>query len=417
MDEITLTSSLNEVMYVYLSTPVGAPELPPSDSNVLLGVPFCLIGLSGIGKTKNSRDVCNALGEQAHYVYAGVKQPEDFNGAFYPTPDGLVIECILPAARKCIDAGRGVIVLDEVNGATARTQHALLSFVDERQCGDQLLPRRVRFILCMNPVDYAAGGHVLEGAFANRMAHVPYPVPSNQDWVRWLTGTTQELPRLADTEKLICERWFDHWPQMLGLAAGFAHKMPNDVLHKQPDPGSPAAGGPWPSPRTWYMGLRALCTARCLADQFPGAGPGRIEALEYDLLCCLVGQGPAQMWQAWIAESDLPSPTDMLTKGWKPDEKRLDRTVVCLTTITEFIKTRPRSEQIVYAVNAWKILQETMNVGLGDLILVPAQTLLNQGLGRTGISKGDITPDLKKISDDVTFELSSKKLTQYTPKS
>jgi hypothetical protein len=423
-------ATIEDFLTVMLLTPIGEPDLPPSHHSVIWGVPVLLEGLSGVSKTKKVRACSKALGIDAHYVYAGPKQPEDFGGMPVLTADGVVMDCVLPAAKRCINAGGGLIVLDEINGASPRTQNALLSFVDERQIGDIMLPPKTRFVLCMNPVEYAAGGHIIEAAFANRIAHRDFSKPTNDEWGAWLRGAKKEMLPIKEAEQIVITRWFDHWPQVVGLGSGFANRVRPDILHNQPEPGSPHASKAWPSFRTWYMGLRAMCTARCLQDQFvtslgrsddkrspdetarllARAQRSKVEMIQHEILKSLVGEGPANEWQTWVAEADLPEPTEMLTQGFTPKSDRLDWTLACLTSMTEFVKTRQRADQLRYAEAAWKILMKCIKFGQADLVITHTQALLGAGLGR---GRQDIPKAVEEAADNVVFDLTEMGYEEY----
>ncbi len=164
------------------------------------------------------------------------------------------------------------------------------------------------------------------------------------------------------------------------------------------------------------MAIRAVCTARCLSDQFripglQGASPdvehqarkNHVQNLELDLLTSLVGEGPAHVWQEWVAQADLPEPIEMLTKTWEPNPKRLDWTFSCLASMTQFIKTRSRQEQLTYGKAAWKNLSLCIQAGLMDLCAEPSIALLEAKLGGRFV---DLPKDVLVACEDAMLELS-----------
>lgn len=107
--------------------------------------------------------------------------------------------------------------------------------------------------------------------------------------------------------------------------------------------------------------------------------------MEDEFVEALVGKGPAIEWLEHKSKADLPNPMVMLTKGWKPEKKRLDRTVSALISMTEFLKGRAvedRADAIQLAANAWGLLKLTMDEKLADIVVGPAQVLVRAKLGR-----------------------------------
>lgn len=371
-------ASLEQFLRVALLTPIFNPlrHKTPADPTVIWGVPVNLVGLSGIGKTSRIKDVGRSIGLPTHSVFVPTKQPEDFTGAYVPTPDGLAIECVLPAARKCIDAGFGCIHLSELSCGRPAVQAALLSVVNERQIGDHFLPPRTRFLIDMNPTEYAAGGYALEAAMANRMAHKEYPIPPLSSFRDFLLGNAEELDTLQNSEQQVVSRWSEHWAVQVGLMTALIDRHPETaVIMNQPKPDDPNSGGSWPSFRTWHYALCASATARCLGMQ----------EVEDEFVEALVGPGAATVWMEFKAKTDLPDPLHMLTHGWKPNKKRLDLTQAALVAMTEFLKARSeedRKDAVQLAAKAWGILEDTIDAGLPDLLKRAAQTLLRAKLGR-----------------------------------
>lgn len=392
---------LEEVVSILLLSPLGDPQQHPSDPLVRKGIPFIIEGLSGIGKTSRIKDSIVAAGLIPHIVFAGTKQPEDFAGAFVPTAKGLSIECVLPAARRCIENGGGAIFLDEVNGASPRTQYALLAFVDERQSGDHLLPPATRIALGMNPTEYATGGNVISGAFANRMAWLYADVPEPPKWGNWITGQREEYINIAEAEALVAQNWALEWATTVGLAVGFSQRIKKEVLHKQPLPDDPASSGPWPSPRTWYFAMRGITTARSLKNAFrvdvkpvmkdgqqdttettmriAAALKAKCAQLQRHIVDSLVGPESALIWHTWVRDADLPSPVEMLTKGWSPDTKRLDRTHACISTLTEYMRTLSRAEALANGDAYVSILENMVKENFADMIVRPMHQTMTAG--------------------------------------
>lgn len=394
-------ASLEQFLSVALLTPIFDPtrHRTPADPTVIWGVPVNLVGLSGIAKTSRIKAVGRSVGIPTHSVFVPTKQPEDFTGAYVPTPDGLVVECVLPAARKCIDAGFGCIHLSELSCGRPAVQAALLSVVNERQVGDHLLPPRTRFLIDMNPTEYAAGGYALEAAMANRMAHKEYPIPPKNQFKNFLLGQVEKLGSLQQGEQRVIKGWAQHWASQVAMMSTFIDVCNDEVIVNQPKPDDPHSGGAWPSWRTWHYALCASAAARCLG----------LQEVEDEFVETLVGEGPATVWMEHKAKSDLPNPLTMLTKGWKPDKKRLDRTIAALISMTEYLKAlneENRQTAVRLSANGWKLLRDTMDAKLSDIVIGPAQTLIRSKLGRH-----DTDAVTAAAAEQVIFDLSQAGLT------
>ena len=94
-DDGVQTTSLEQLIAVCLMT----PRHEPTDPTCIWGLPLNIVGLSGGGKSERVAAACRAIGLPLQTVFPASKQPEDFGGAPFATPDGIVIECILPQAE------------------------------------------------------------------------------------------------------------------------------------------------------------------------------------------------------------------------------------------------------------------------------------------------------------------------------
>lgn len=395
-------STLEEFLSAALLVPLGdEPDLHPlQDPTTIWGVPMNLIGLSGIGKSSRLKAIGKAVGLPVHVVFAPTKMQEDFAGVYVQTPNGVIVDCVLPAAKKCIDQGGGLIVLDEISCATNSTQKPLLSFVNDRRVGDYVLPGRTRILTAMNPTEYATGGNPISGALANRMGHRKMPPPNNSDWGRWITGMKPNVIPVEQGEAIVCREWGNHWPIVAGLASGFAERVSSTTLHNQPKPDDPASEGAWPSPRMWYWAMRSIAAVRCL---------GMSKELEQEFVEALVGEGCAVEWMEWVAEADLPHPMEMLTKGWSPNKQRLDINIAALSAMTNYVRARPtREEQVRLATPAWHLLKKTMEANLSDQVVNQAQLLL-----RSQLARHNTNTECQAISEQVIYDLTNQGHTQF----
>lgn len=388
---------LEEFLTVALST----PQSDPSDNTCIWGIPTNLVGLSGIGKTERVSAIGRSMGLKVWPVYVTTKQPEDFTGALVPTPNGIIIECILPAARRCIEDGCGIIFLDEISDARPAVQAACHSFVNERRVGDHVLPPRTRIVLAMNPPERATAGFGLSGPMANRMAHVDYPTPSWEDWVSWLQHQNKlNLDKVGDLETKVRKNYPNVWPTVVGLGAGYMKARQGEGLHKQPDPDHPDIGKAWPSPRTWNWTLRAIAAVRCL---------GAAKDLELQFAKSLLGDGTATELFAWLRDNDLGNPEEMLLNGWQPSITRADRDYACIQSMTAFATSRQSTkDKYLFATKLWHILKNVIEKGQADLIVQSGKALVENNLANEAGDQALVT-----IASEVIFELTTDGMAKY----
>lgn len=391
-------ASLEQLIAVCLMTPRHDPTKP----TCIWGLPLNIVGLSGGGKSERVAAACKALGLPLQTVFPASKQPEDFGGAPFATPDGIVIECILPQANALINApgGQGVLFFDELSTARPAVQASALGVFNDRRVGDHLLPPKARTLAAMNPPEYAAGGFVLEGPLANRMMHVRYDMPTTDEWTDWLTGHAKlHLDKVQNAELTVLQNWNQHWSKLSGMLAGFVRANPT-MLHKQPDPGDSASGGPWPSPRMWNWAGRAIATSRCM--NMP-------KELENEIVQGCVGDTVLREWIEWVAKADLPDPLDMLNKGWIPDPDRLDIVIAALTSLVTWVtKLKKGVDQTKYAAGTWDLLKPVIEMGSPDLAVRPATILIESDLANTS---RDAT--LKQAAKSIILELGREGLSQF----
>jgi len=363
---------------IALSTPIVTPGAHPSDDDTIWGLPINHIGMSGIGKSQRLKTLVKAMGlPGVHVVFASTKQPSSFEGAPVPTPDGIVVECILPAARRCIADGGGCIFFDEVNGASPRTQNALLSSINDRQFGDHIVPPATRMMCAMNPQEHSAGGFTLSAPMANRLGHIWYEPPTKDDWGRYMRGETSFVSSLKEAEGIVKLRWNTSWRETNALLQGFIKRVGVDTFVSQPEDDHPSSSGAWPSYRTWHYAMCGIATCKAL---------GYMEEHQFDMVHAFCGAAAVTAWSAWIADADLPTPEEMLKGGWSPDTGRVDKGYAALTNMTQFlddlVKEGKREKALGYAEEAWHVLGRVLDSSLADLAAEGAKSMHKSNLGR-----------------------------------
>lgn len=392
-----MTLPLEQAISVALLTPMG----DPNDPNCVWGMPLLIWGSPGIGKSARVAAASSSAGLWMEAVFSAGQHPEDFTGIPVRTEDGgLHRVCALEEVNRLVKRKRGVLFLDEISCAPPTVQAALLKVVMNRYIGDTHLPGGVRIIAAANPAEEAAGGWELEPPLANRFIHLAEAPPTVDGWGEWLlNGASLEVTDYKTGEDMVKKGWGSEWPRMKGLLCGFARRRPS-LLYSMPKEGDVARGRAWPSPRTWVYAGRIAATCGTL-------GIGLDEQM--DMVQCAVGEGPAAEWAAWVLDANLPSPESMLRNGWEPDPTRLDRTLAAYTAVSAYVTSRPDAvDKKACAIKAWGLFDQACQAGMADLVMPPAQTFVNKGLGLSGGA------ELAKAAKPVMSRLGEKGFTKLS---
>lgn len=298
------------------------------------GMPLLLWGKPGIGKS----DVIEGIALEHGLPLEVLSPGERGEGAFGVTPmpdsDGYISYPPPRWSEQFQTAENGFLFLDEINLAPPAIQAPMLGLLIKRRIGGATLPPGVRMIGAANDVADAAGGWDLAPPMANRLGHLAWEAPSEDEWTEWLMSAADEKAEVGESvasiEKRVQAAWNPEWSAARGVVAGFIRAKPA-ALHKQPPAGHPDASKAWPSHRSWESATRALASARvhgldeAAADLFAGA---------------FVGHGIVGELAEYRASADLPNPGDVLSGKVKfaPDFKRLDRTFAVVGSTTAMLK-------------------------------------------------------------------------------
>jgi hypothetical protein len=367
-----VTSVMKETAYVAIMTPMGDPNNPAC----IWGAPVCYWGLPATAKSDKIEQA--AMEANLHYatVYPGQRQPEDFSGVLVPAKEGgVTMECLIGAVRYLNTIGRGVIFLDEMNGATRATQGALLGFIQKRLVGDSPLAPGVRILAAANPPKWSTSGFTLASATANRFCHLQVKCPSKRDWINHMIGEeTQVKFDSFLNEQTIKDKWASHYSHAKALILGYMEHR-GVTLHQHPNLDAPQSGYCWASPRTWRLAMRMKATADIL---------GVNESVTQLIIEGCVGEGPAFDFFTWARNANLPRPEDVVKNGWAPNQRRLDTAFAVLTSVTQYVTSlQNREEAIISAIGAWKLYQSFIDAQMGDIIVSSAQALVHKQLSRS----------------------------------
>lgn len=359
-DQLAVADTLSALLGDSTTEPRPDTQLEALTLAVAADLPVLLWGEPGIGKTAALNRLAEALDLPLTTVIASVHEPSDFSGLPVVGDDPAVqgVPMAPPDwAVRLVQAGRGLLFLDELSTAPPAVQAALLRLVLERRVGALRLPPGVRIVAAANPRSSAADGWELSPPLANRFVHLQW-AHDHEVVVRGLGGTWPRaaLPRLD--------------PDRLPAAVDFARRAVCGLLatrptlvHRLPS-GEMRRGGAWPSPRSWDMTLRLVAFAHA-------AGSSR------DVLSLLVrgtvGDGPGLELLASVDRMELPDPETLLADPAAADlPERGDLRQAVLDGVVAAVRERPDRARWDAA---WALLVRALDTGAPDLVVVPATTL------------------------------------------
>lgn len=358
------------------------------------GLPILFWGKPGIGKSDIIEDVANGVrlplevmspGERGEGGYGCTPMPDSEGYISYPPPRW---------TEKFKDCG--FLFHDEINTAPPAIQAPLLGLLLKRRIGGAELCGRVRQMAAANDVADAAGGWDLAPPMANRLGHLPWEAPNENEWTEWLMSSSEDAPSSSESalaiEARITKAWPAAWAKASGLVAGFIRAKPAN-LHAQPASGSPEASRAWPSHRSWESATRALASAAC---------HGMSEVDGDMFAAAFVGSGCLGELITYRAVADLPDPTALLDGKitWKPDFKRLDRTFAVLGSTTSLIMSditasggHSKAKQDKRVMKRFEVFVKLLGDAASnavDLCWGPAKSLSKAGMH-------DATPETKDV--------------------
>ncbi|MCL2534048.1 MAG: MoxR family ATPase [Nocardiaceae bacterium] len=358
--ELDSAAALSAMLDTVTTEPRPDDQLEALTLAVAADLPVLLWGEPGIGKTSALTQLAETLDLPLTTVIASVHEPSDFSGlpVLGEDPATHGVPMAPPDwAVRLVQAGRGLLFLDELSTAPPAVQAALLRLVLERRIGALQLPPGVRIVAAANPPSSAADGWELSPPLANRFVHLHW-THDHEVVVRGLGGTWPRatLPRLD--------------PQKFSDAVAFARRAVCELLAARPAlvhqlPGSQTRrGGAWPSPRSWDMTVRLVA--------FATAASSSTDVLSL-LVRGSVGDGPGFELLAAIDRMDLPDPETLLADPTSADlPGRGDLRQAVLDAVVAAVRRRPEKSRWDAA---WTLLVTAVRTGPPDLVVVPATTL------------------------------------------
>ena len=358
--ELDSAAALLAMLGTVTTEPRPDDQLEALTLAVAADLPVLLWGEPGIGKTAALTQLAEAVDLPLTTVIASVHEPSDFSGlpVLGDDPATQGVPMAPPDwAVRLVEAGRGLLFLDELSTAPPAVQAALLRLVLERRIGALQLPPDVRIVAAANPPSSAADGWELSPPLANRFVHLHWTY-DHEVVVRGLGGIWPRatLPRLDPAtfsdavtfaRRAVCE--------LLTARPALVHQLPSSQTRR---------GSAWPSPRSWDMTVRLIAFATATSSS-------------KDVLSLLVrgsvGDGPGFELLAAIERMDLPDPETLLADPGSADlPDRGDLRQAVLDAVVAAVRRRPDKSRWDAA---WTLLVTAVESGPPDLVVVPATTL------------------------------------------
>jgi hypothetical protein len=324
-------------------------------------VPVLLLGEPGTGKTSMVRTLAEANDLPFRAIACSTVDPTDLGGFPVPSADtnGGVRMQPRQFAIDLADAGRGLLVLDELSTATPAVQAGMLKICSERFVGEIYLPDAVRIVAAANPADQAANGFELEPPSSNRFLHLPY-TPSVDDWLTGMTvGWDNVTDRLTATTTTTEARRLKALSKVTGFIRNrrtLAQAYPSDASK---------TGEAWPSLRTWDWLHKVLA-------YLPDDNSDRSLECRRVATIGLVGEAAGVEFLTWERTLDLPDPEKVIADPTSVDWQsiRNDRLYAILGAVTAYATEKAMSDPQSGAWNgALAVMGHAADANKGDVVM------------------------------------------------
>src|SRR5262245_35308459 len=383
------------------------------------GIPFCLVGDPGTGKSS----MVYAFAEQnridaEHCVVEipATADPTDYRGLGVPV-DGVIRRMVDEKWQALLDRGvgelvRGIAFFDEFTGAQPAVQTAVMRAILERVLGDRRFSRGVRVCAAMNPPEQVAGSDVLM-PLVHRWCTLPWRGDFDA-WCHWMTTdggddgyySGKDFVDPEQEEARVEALWPSAYGRWCGTLVAYARARGEKAVHAPPVAGTPESTQPYATYRSMEMAARILAGSEIHGCDDDERGL---------MLAGAVGHAAAQDIDNAIAELDLPDAEQVLEGAIKfeHDPKRADRTAAVMEACAGVVARSEGEQRFSRAFAFWSLAEEATKVaGLADVVEPAASSILKINLGPTAWRGKDnpakrVCTRLSVTQDDVRREVKS----------
>lgn len=279
-----------------------------------------------------------------------------------------------PFLQKFPHGVPGVLILDDFTNARGAVQDAYYGLTTRKVAGDHQLDVGIRVFGAANPTEMTPGGELIAMPAWNRFCTINVRDPSVQEFITFMANggsgdfASEENIVDVEAEEKRIDKIFDEeaYPRAVGLVAGWLERRPTFMRH-QPEVGTDAAQGPWASPRSHELGIRALASA--LAYKLD-------EHEQMIMFQSAVGREAANDFHSWKVNQDLPSPALFLdgVESFTHNPDRLDRTVAvvqgCIALLSSKSIPKRAARANAYAKFLLSIAETNEDVVVPSLLFV-----------------------------------------------
>ena len=377
------------------------------DGSIRWNHPVMFTGGPGTAKTSVTRQVIRYSGFKAYRILTPGTNGEGEFGVFpCPAADGFLDH---PSPRWAqmfaatgLGQGCGVVVVDEATTADEVVQKPIMGLILDGLIGDNDLGARVRRVALANPVEMATGGHPLAPPLANRLIHLPWDCPTEDDMrmERFNPEGLRVIENPAAEEARVLSLWDDAYAVADASVLQFLRTMPQYV-YVPPTPDSAASSAAFPTPRSWSMVKQSIATARVhkLTPEETAA-----------LVVGCVGPGVGSEFLAYEDVHDLPSPRDILEGRVTFDVRKVlpDRAYAISTAIGAYVCSLPRDTEASdrLTIAAWGLMGEIAATGKVDVARAAVQPM-TMPPGLRHVSKGPLAKEVRNASMPVMHAVHS----------
>lgn len=215
---------------------------------MIAGIPCCIWGDPGMGKSASVRYLANRLGIPHECVIPSIRELSDFGGLPVASEDRSSVNMIPPRwAKRFENEEKGILFFDEVTTCPPTKQAALLNITLEGIVGEMTLNKGI-YRVCAGNFTNVEGCYGLSLALCNRMIHI-FHKNEPESWSNLvMKGFNYRLASIVDNSK--SESYFDDLAYYQSCVCSFWRNNP-EHFKKMPDGVEDEHDVAWASERSW----------------------------------------------------------------------------------------------------------------------------------------------------------------------